>query len=259
MADVTRVLVVDDEPLARRHIRTLLAADPDVIVVGECGNGLDAARSILELVPDIVLLDIHMPEMTGFEVITAAGAVRMPAIIFVTAFDEFAVKAFDVNAVDYVLKPVDRSRLLMAVSRAKARRNAQLQPQALEAMLNLARDAQADRSRERIALKVDARHVFVGTDTIDWLEAVDDYVRVHIGKSSYLIRATLTSVDQQLPERFLRVHRSAIINADKIKEVQTTDQGEYRLVMLDGTRLPTGRSYRSAVAQLVRSLAMVSR
>jgi len=259
VSDKTRVLIVDDEPLARRHIRRILSADPEVVVVGESGDGRGAVGAIATLRPDIVLLDIQMPEMNGFDVLSALGAAQMPAVIFVTAFDEFALKAFDVNAIDYVLKPVDKDRLLSAVARARGRRGSESQQEAFALALKLAMEARPGRSADRIVLKVDGRHLFVTVDTIDWLEAVDDYVRFHIGKSTHLVRATLSSYEQQLPQQFLRVHRSAIINTHKLQEIQTTAQGDYRLLMLDGTRLPTGRSYRAALTELVRTFTVITR
>ena len=260
MSDRTRVLIVDDEPLARGHIRRLLGNDPDIIVIGECSDGAQAVKAIVELAPDLVLLDIQMPEMSGFDVLSAVGADSMPSVIFVTAFDEFALKAFDVNAIDYVLKPVDQERLLTAVSRARSRlAGRESRRDALDRVIALALEERAGRASGRILLKVDGRHVFVPLASVGWLEAVDDYVRFHLGKVSYLVRATLSSFEEQLPPTFLRVHRSVIVNTENLLEIQTTEQGDYRLLMNDGIRLPTGRSYRAAVAAVVRSFTPVSR
>ena len=250
----TRVLIVDDEPLARGHIRRLLAHDPDVVIVGECSDGTAAVKAIAEVAPDLVMLDIQMPEMSGFDVVSAVGPAAMPSVIFVTAFDEFALKAFDVNAIDYVLKPVDRDRLLTAVARARQRAAIPgKRDDSLERVLALIGEERSAQAGGRILLRVDGRHVLVPLATIDWLEAVDDYVRFHVEKTTYLVRATLSSYENQLPANFLRIHRSAIVNIENLREIHPTDQGDYRLLMRDGIRLPTGRSYRAAVAALVRS------
>ena len=259
MSARTRVLIVDDEPLARGHIRRLLANDPDVVVIGECSDGSHAVAAIAELAPDLVLLDIQMPEMSGFEVVSAVGAASMPSVIFVTAFDEFALKAFDVNAIDYVLKPIDQDRLLTAVARARTRAVVPAaRHEALDRVIALALEERGVRHANRILLRVDGRHIFVPLAKIVWLEAVDDYVRFHVGKTSYLVRATLSSFEERLPPGFLRVHRSAIVNIENLLEIQTTDQGDFRLLMQDGTRLPSGRSYRAALAALVRSFTPAS-
>jgi two-component system LytT family response regulator len=254
-----KILVVDDEPLARRHVRGMLASQPNVRVVGEAGNGRDAVTAIRSLAPDLVLLDVQMPELDGFGVVEAIGADGMPDVIFVTAFDEYAVRAFEVHALDYVLKPVERERLLAAVGRARKR---VATGDGRDALVNELRaivaSVRAPAQRDRITIKVDGRHIVIPIATMDWIEAVDDYVRIHVGRTSYLVRGTMQAFERELPT-FLRIHRSALVNADRIREASVTPQGDYRLTLHDGTRLPTGRSYREAVAEYLRSLAIEAR
>ena len=254
-ADV-QLLIVDDEPLARRHLRTILEADSDVVVVGEAANGREAVQMIGQLAPDVVLLDIQMPEIDGFSVVAQLDPEHVPVIVFVTAYDSYALKAFDVHAVDYVLKPVARDRLLQAVSRAKARLASPDGPRHIEHLMKFVEEMKASRDAERLAIRVDGKHVLVPTDSIDWIEAVDDYVRIHMGKGSHLVRGTLTSFQGRLPSLFMRIHRSAIVNTARIKEVFPNEQGDYRVILQDGTRLPSGRSYRASVAEFLRSLTV---
>jgi two-component system, LytTR family, response regulator len=250
-----RILIVDDEPLARRHLRTILEADSEVVVAGEASNGLEAISLTEKLVPDLMLLDVQMPEIDGFGVVAQLDPQHMPMIVFVTAHDSYALKAFDVHAVDYVLKPVARDRLLQAVSRAKARLAAP-ESGAGESMRRLVEEMRALRTADRLAIRVDGKHLLLPSESIDWIEAVDDYVRIHLGKTSHLVRGTLASFQARLPAAFMRIHRSAIVNTTRIKEVFPNEQGDYRITLHDGTRLPSGRSYRSAVADFLRSLAV---
>ena len=248
-----RTLIVDDEPLARQHLRVLLADDPEISVIGECGNGRDAVDAIRAQQPSLVLLDIQMPELNGLAVIDEVGADSMPATIFVTAFDEYAVKAFDAHALDYVMKPVSRARFHQAIDRAKA----QLREPAPSARPQLA--ALLDQLRSdgtavprRIALKRDGCLLFVRIDDIDWVEAADDHVVVHVGRDVYRQRDTLTRLEQRLPaQKFLRVHRSSIVNVDRIRELQPWFQGDFVLILVDGTRVTTGRSYRERVREFI--------
>jgi two-component system, LytTR family, response regulator len=257
--DTLRALVIDDEPLARAHIRSLLAADPEVDIVAECGNGRDAVRAVRELEPDLVFLDIQMPELDGFEVVQAIGVDRMPVVVFVTAFDEYALRAFQVHALDYLLKPVDRGRFHEALARAKAQvarggtggaRGVNEQLAALVRQL----DARREKAQvaERLAIKVGGKILFLRVDDIDWVEAVDNHARLHVGRQAHLVRDTLTRLETRLPAgRFLRVHRSTIVNVSRIVEVQPWFQGDYVLILADGTRVTTGRSYRQKVQQFL--------
>jgi two-component system LytT family response regulator len=254
--DTLRALVVDDEPLARAHLRSLLAADPEVDVVGESGNGRDAVRAVRELEPDLVFLDIQMPELDGFEVVQAIGVDRMPVVVFVTAFDEYALRAFQVHALDYLLKPVDRERFREALARAKAqvvRGRAQGVNGQLAALVRQL-DARREKAlvAERLAIKVGGKILFLRVDDIDWVEAVDNHARLHVGRQTHLVRDTLTRLETRLPAgRFLRVHRSTIVNVSRIVEVQPWFQGDYVLILADGTRVTTGRSYRQKVQRFL--------
>ncbi len=261
-----RVLIVDDEPLARARLRELLADDPDVEVIAEYANGADAVAGIPRDAPDLVLLDIQMPELDGFAVVRAVGPERMPAVVFVTASDAHAVRAFEVHAVDYVLKPVDRDRLIEAVRRAKHRiagagagtagdqevrdRLARL---IAEVSAAVASGAGAPRAGTgRLAVKSDGRVLFVRTSDVDWIEAMDNYVRLHAGRDVHVMRETLSHLEERLPRgTFLRIHRSTIVNVERIREVQPWFAGDYVLILTDGTKLTTGRRYRAAVQALL--------
>jgi two-component system LytT family response regulator len=260
-----RVLIVDDEPLARARLRELLEDESDIEIVGECGNGADAVTRIAGDEPDLVLLDIQMPEIDGFGVLRAIGTDRMPAVIFVTASDAHAVRAFEVHAVDYVLKPVDHDRLLEAIGRAKHRLSetadrdgehevrTRLAALVAEVSAAVATNTGATRGGvARLAIKGDGRVIFVRTADVDWIEAMDNYVRLHVGRETHIMRETLTHLEQRLPpQSFLRIHRSTIVNVDRIREVQPWFAGDYVLILGDGTKLTTGRRYRAAVQGLL--------
>lgn len=266
------VLIVDDEPLARRRLRELLADEPGIEVVGECRNGGEAVTVIREDPPDVVLLDIQMPELDGFGVVRAVGPDRMPAVIFVTASDAHAVHAFEVHAVDYLLKPVDQDRLLEAVRLAKWRIGAaegsgggaagieeedtRARLAALIAEVSAAvattKGSVASVKNARIAVKGDGRTVLVRAGDIDWVEAMDNYVRLHVGRETHVMRETLSNLEERLrPPTFLRIHRSTIVNVEQVREIQPWFAGDYVLILLDGSKLTTGRRYRAAVQSLL--------
>jgi two-component system LytT family response regulator len=248
-----RVLIVDDEPLARTRLRELLADDPAVAVVTECGNGRDAVTAIERESPDVVLLDIQMPEMDGFAVVRAVGAEHMPAVVFVTASDAHAVRAFEVHACDYVLKPVDRGRFGEAMRRAKERVASpdDLQARLTALVADMSSAARGTPAQARLAIRTvrgNGRVLFIRTADIDWCEAMDNHLRLHVGKETYVIRETLTNLEQRLPPAaFLRVHRSSLVNIDRIREIQPWFGGDYVLILTDGTKVTTGRRYRAAV------------
>ena len=241
-----RALIVDDEPLARRRIKSLLAHDESVDVIGECSDGFRAVSSINELTPDLVFLDVQMPAMDGFEVIKTIGPERMPTVIFVTAYDQYALKAFEVNALDYLLKPFDRSRFQKTLERAKTMisglQNGSVNNQLLSLLKNLRREHELP---DRFIIKSGGRVVFLKVDEIDWMRAVGNYVRLQVGRDSHLMRETMTGMEAKLyPDRFMRIHRSTIVNLDRVKEVQPWAKGEYIVIMRDGTRLMMSRRYR---------------
>jgi two-component system LytT family response regulator len=244
-----RVLVVDDEPLARSGVRALLERDPEVQVVGEAADGRQAVDAIAAVRPDLVFLDVQMPEMDGFAVLREVGAERMPAVVFVTAYDQFALRAFDVAAVDYLLKPFDDERFALAVDRAKrslrgadagdlGRRLVDL----LEARTAAEAGTPAQPYASRLMVKSASRTVFLRVEEIDWIEADDYYARLHVGGRAHLLRETMASLEQRLdPGRFFRVHRSAIVNLDRVREMQPLFRGEHVLILHDGTRLKLSR------------------
>jgi len=258
--DPLRVLVVDDEPLAREHLRALLAARHDVRVIGECGDGASAVAHIRDAAPDLVLLDVQMPEGGGFDVVRAIGVDRMPAVIFVTAYDQHALAAFDVHAVDYLLKPVQRSRFARAIDRVVRQlrvpgapaRSPVGGPEATP--LARAMDAmEATRpGADRLAVRHGERMLYLRMQDIDWIEAADDVARLHVGKQVLEHRITLSQLEQRLPARtFVRVHRSAIVNVERIREFHPWFQGDWIIVLADGTRIQTGKSYRQRVRELI--------
>ncbi|MBX6331008.1 MAG: response regulator transcription factor [Gemmatimonadaceae bacterium] len=255
MSRPIRVLIVDDEPLARGHLRQLLGDDADVTVIGEAGNGRDAVAAIREHAPDLVLLDIQMPELDGFGVVREIGVEQMPPVIFVTAYDEFALQAFEVYAMAYLLKPVDRGRFAEALHRVKShiRRGAPADDLATRLAALLEAASVRETQLERLAIKVDGRILFVRTDDIDWVEAVDNHVRLHVGTRHHLVRGTLTALERRLPaSKFLRTHRSMIVNVQRIAEIQPWFGGDYVIILADGTRHTTGRSYRQKVHEFVQ-------
>ncbi len=241
-----RVLLVDDEPLAREMIREMLKDDSTAEVVAECVNGREAIEAIQEHNPDLIFLDVQMPEIGGFEVLEALKSVHMPHVIFVTAYDQYAVRAFEVHALDYLLKPFDRDRFDSAWRRAKAHilstRNGEMDQRILAILEEL---KAGSKYIERLVIKSGGRVFFLDTDDIDWIEAEGNYVSVHTGKKSHLLRETISSLEAQLdPKKFLRIHRSSIVKIDRIKELQPWFHGEYRVILMDGTQLTLSRNYR---------------
>jgi two-component system, LytTR family, response regulator len=246
-----RVLIVDDEPAARNGLRQLLKRDPDVVVVGEARNGREAVRALETDGIDVVFLDIQMPELDGFGVVGAVGAQQMPTIVFVTAYDRHALHAFEVHALDYLLKPFTDERFRDAMARAKASvRQGRLGDvsRRLAALLNdagVTPTAPRGTHLKRLTIKGAGRVTLLPIRDVDWLEAERDYVRVHAGKSSHVIRDTMKNLEGQLdPDRFVRIHRSTIVNLERIKELQPMFKGEYVVVLHDGTELKLSRGYR---------------
>jgi two-component system LytT family response regulator len=251
-----RTLVVDDEPLARDHLRALLEARGDIEVIGECGDGRTAVAQIRREQPELVLLDIQMPELDGLGVVREVGPASMPTVIFVTAYDEYALAAFDAHAVDYLMKPVNRDRFTLAIDRAVALIGAGMggaggggRASYVDTLARVVERLHAARSGpERIAVREQGRVLFLRVDDIDWVEAADDHVRFHIGKTVFAHRDTLSRVEQRLPaSKFLRIHRSTLVNVERIREVQPWFQGDWVAILIDGTRLTSGRSYRARV------------
>jgi two-component system LytT family response regulator len=247
-----RALIVDDEPLARERMRSLLGVEPDVDVVGEASNGLDAVDAILDRSPDLVFLDVHMPKLDGFEVIETVGADRMPAVVFVTAYDQHALRAFEVQALDYLLKPFDSDRFQGTLRRVRQQMQHAETGDLSQKLLALVRDLKGERQSraERLVVKSGGRLFFLRTDEIDWIEAAGNYVRLHVGAEGHLLRETMTAIESRLnPEIFFRIHRSHIVNIERIKELQPWFNGEYVVILRNGTKLTLSRGYRERLQE----------
>ena len=262
-----RTLIVDDEPLAREGMRMHLASEPDVEVVGEAADGVQAAESIRSLGPDLVFLDVQMPEVDGLQVVERVGAARMPAVIFVTAYHQHAVRAFELHAVDYLLKPVKEDRLRSALARARLRlasRSEDVLAARLEALLDDFKQLRAridggeaapeggtvQKFAAWISVSGRTSTQLVRVEDVDWFEAEGNYVRLHVGTTSHLIRSTLRGMADQLdPATFIRIHRSTIVNVNRIREIQPWFGGDYIALLHDGRQLRVSRSYRD---QLLR-------
>jgi two-component system LytT family response regulator len=246
-----RALIVDDEPLARRRLRTLLKAEADLEFVGECEDGVSAIAETRRLAPDVLFLDVQMPGLDGFDVIEALGPSARAAVIFVTAYDQHALRAFEVHAVDYLLKPFDRARLRQAVARVRA-----LRVDAAELgrrLLALVGDVTANRPLDRVVVKSRGRVYFVRADEIDWIEAAGHYVVLHIAREEHVIRESIKTLAERLDaDRFVRIHRSIIVNIDRVKALAPTFHGEYELELRDGTRLASARGYSDRLQALAR-------
>jgi two-component system, LytTR family, response regulator len=258
-APAVRILLVDDEPLARERMRTALSRIQAVEIAGECADGLEALAAIAKREPDLVLLDIQMPGLDGFGVIERVGVERMPTVVFVTAFDSYAVRAFEVHALDYVMKPFDPARFDAAVRRGMEQVRLRRMGEAGQRLAALMRELPPGlepahgRYATRILVREGGGFGFVETDRVDWLEAAGNYVRLHAAERRWLIRATLGAVHESLdPARFVRIHRSTIVNVGRIREVQPWVGGDYIAILKDGRRLRVSRTHREA---LLRPLA----
>jgi two-component system, LytTR family, response regulator len=247
-----RALVVDDEPLARRAIRRFVGKHAGVDVIGECGDGESAVRAIRERNPDLVFLDIQMPEMDGFQVLSEVGANKMPVTIFVTAYDRYALRAFDANAIDYLLKPIGKERFERALTRARQRIAVRLNDDDAHRIISsLERFVAARTYPGRLAIPKNGRVLFVATKDIDWIEAEGNYVRLHVGSREHEFRETLGGLEEKLnPSEFLRIHRSTIVNIQRIKEIQAWFHGHHRVLLEDGTELRMSRYQREIARKL---------
>ncbi|HEV2672423.1 MAG TPA: LytTR family DNA-binding domain-containing protein [Gemmatimonadales bacterium] len=247
-----RVLVVDDEPLARTGLRELIRRDPELECLGDCGGGQAAIEAIERHKPDLVLLDVQMPEIDGFGVIRAIGPERMPPVIFVTAYEEFALDAFRVHALDYLVKPFSDAALAAALDRAKRFvRDGQLQ-QLAERLTGLVHQAPNPQHLSRITVRLGQRQQIVRVTDIDWIEAADYCAKLHVGATVHVVRVSLGALERLLdPTSFVRVHRSAIINVDRLKEIESDSSGDGTIVLADGTKVRLARSRRAAVDRLL--------
>lgn len=250
------LLIVDDEPLAREGLRLLLAGDPDVAAVHEAKDGREAVAILRETRPDLIFLDVQMPEMDGFAVVREIGAERMPAVVFVTAHDRFALQAFEVNALDYLLKPVTRERFARTLERAKARLRSQpageeSREESRKILSLLETLASPRRAIQRLAVRSAGKTSFVDLVDVDWIEAAENYVRLHAGKTSHLVLVPLGTLEKSLdPETFVRIHRSIIVNAGRVRELEPVAHGEYVVTLAGGVRVRSGRSYHETLKAL---------
>ena len=247
-----RALIVDDEALARTALVRLLKRERDVSLIGQCDDGESAVQTIRQAQPDIVFLDVQMPEMDGFQVVEAIGAERMPVTIFVTAFDRYAIRAFDANAVDYLLKPFAPDRLTRALARARERCLGKQDKEAAQRLFSLLDSRLQSDYAQRLAVATGGRIVFVPVADIDWIEAEGNYARLHVSRKAFDVRETLQALMEKLdPREFIRIHRSTIVNARRIREVQPWFQGSHIVVLQSGEELRMSRYQREAVDRLL--------
>ena len=259
--ETIRALIVDDEPIARRGIRQCLQTEADVEIVGECANGREAVTAIKRLSPDLIFLDVQMPLLDGFGVVESLGTEEAPAVVFVTAYDEHAIRAFETGALDYLLKPIDPQRFRKTLARVRGR-IVNSHPKQLErklaALLRSLDEFKASGARsphlERIAIKEQDRVFFLSVDEIDWLCAQGNYVRLHAKGETHLLRETVDGMERKLdPRQFLRPRRSTIVRIERIKELHPLFNGEYAIVLKDGTQLVSSRRYRKNLDLLLKS------
>jgi two-component system, LytTR family, response regulator len=249
--DRIRALIIDDEPLARQRVRGLLEREPDVEIAGECIDGVDAVEAIRSLHPDLIFLDVQMPEVDGFAVLERLTPDEMPLVIFVTAFDEHAVRAFEAHALDYLLKPFEDDRFREALRRAQSR--PERKEDAVRRVMEMLEDVGGVRDGvKRIMIKTGGHITFLRSAEVEWVEAQGDYVSLHSQGKKHLIRENIGDMERQLsPASFVRIHRSTIVNVARIKELQPLFHGDYQVILQDGTRLTMSRSFRERFFQRV--------
>ena len=249
-------LIIDDEPLARQRVRRLLEADPEVDLLGECGDGIEAIETIRTKHPDLIYLDVQMPEVDGFDVLKPFTADEVPLVIFVTAYDEHAVKAFEVHALDYLLKPFEDAKFRSALQRAKDQLHLEQRGESIRRVLDLIGERRGTPGGiKRIMIRSGGHISFLRTADVDWIEAQGDYVSLHSQGKRHLVRENIGALEEQLkPESFVRIHRSTIVQINRIKELQPLFHGDYTIVLIDGTRLTMSRSFREKFFQRVSNV-----
>ena len=251
-----RALIVDDEPIARKGIRRFLHAEHGVEIIGECSDGIEAVESIQALKPDLMLLDIQMPELDGFGVIEALQGKHVPVVIFITAFDEFALKAFFVHALDYLLKPLKQEQFHRAIERVRAILHFH-QTEEFEKRLNTMLQYVSSQRKylERLIIKSQKNIIVVHVRGVDWFEAYGDYIRVHCGNKTHLIKNTMNEIEKSLdPEVFVRTHRSTILQMNRVKELRPLSNGDYVITLNDGTKLSLSRTYSAKVLEALQGV-----
>lgn len=251
-----RVLIVDDEPLAREGVRLHLEHHSDVEIIGECGSGEEAVDRIEADRPDLVFLDVQMPGLDGFGVLEAIGVDEMPAVVFITAYDQFALRAFEAHALDYLLKPFEAERFDKALDRVRTQLRGRETGVVGDRLRRLvATLGSKERYLERMIARTNGKILILRVDDVDWVEAAANYVRVHIGSKQYLVRETMTNLEARLdPDKFLRIHRSVIVRKDRIKELEPLFQGDYSIILVDGTRLTSSRGYRDRIQNFLQGV-----
>lgn len=242
-----RAIIVDDEPLAREKVQLFAQGEKDIEIVDVCANGHEAIASYQKFKPELLFLDIQMPEMSGFDVLNQLNCNPLPGIIFITAYDEFALQAFEFHALDYLLKPYDRARFKKATDHARESIQslslAEVTTEQIKTLLDSIK--QSHPSLDRLIVKTNGRIIFLKIEDIDWMEAAGNYVNLHVGNESHLVRETMNNIEKQLnPQKFIRIHRSTIININKIKELQPYFNGEYKVVLQNNTHVILSRGYR---------------
>lgn len=251
-----RTLIVDDEPLAREGVRLHLEDHDDIEIIGECGSGEEAVQRIEQDAPDLVFLDVQMPGLDGFAVLEAIGDDRLPAVVFVTAYDQFALRAFEAHALDYLLKPFEAERFAKTLDRVRAQLRAQTADSMADRLRSLVASLSSrERFLERLVARTNGKILILRVADIDWIDAAANYVRVHIGGKQYLVRETMTHLETRLdPDKFLRIHRSIIVRKDRIKELEPLFQGDYSIILVDGTRLTSSRGYRDRIQNFLQGV-----
>ena len=254
MMDRIRTLIADDEPLAREGLRMHLEDEPDITVIGECADGQEVLDAVHEHQPDLLFLDVQMPGIDGFGVLEELRRGRMPEVVFVTAYDQFALQAFESHALDYLLKPFDADRFRRAMDRVRTHLRGRGRLEADARLIRLIDDLRSrPRYLERLVVRSGGRILILRVDDVDWIEAAANYVKLHAGGRTYLLRETMTRMEQQLdPDRFVRIHRSTIVRVDRIRLLEPLFQGDYLVVLEDGSRLPSSRGYRDNLQTLMR-------
>ncbi|HWY21177.1 MAG TPA: LytTR family DNA-binding domain-containing protein [Candidatus Acidoferrum sp.] len=257
IGSVVRTVIADDEHLARRKLRILLDSEPEVQVVAECHDGGQTLAAIRACRPDLLLLDIQMPDLDGFQVLSEIPPGEMPVVIFTSAYDQYAIRAFEAHALDYLLKPFDQGRLHQAIERARFELKQSKDREITHRILELLSQVKSDKPSVpgfdgRLVIKTKGRIVFLNLDEIDWVEAAANYVRLNVGKESYLFRETISRTSERLnPNHFIRIHRSMIVNVRKIKELIPVNSGEYIVVLRSGKELSCSRGYRANVQHMI--------
>jgi two-component system, LytTR family, response regulator len=253
-----RVVIADDERLARQKLRMLLETEPNIAVVAECQDGRQTLSAISCFHPDLLLLDIQMPDLDGFQVLGEIAPEEMPVVIFTSAYDQYAIRAFEAHALDYLLKPFDQERLHQAMDRARTEllksENREITTKLMQLLSHIksGNSASAADSPDRLVIKAKGRVIFLDLDEIDWVEAAANYVRLNVGKESYLLRETISRTSERLnPDHFIRIHRSTIVNARKIKELIPVNSGEYVVVLKNGKELSCSRGYRALLQRMI--------